>query len=284
MKIKSAQLSPDAALRRRGSVYTIMRNGELHLATWPKKPSKPQSYAQAWYRAQFGKAAKLASTPWRLDYITATYMTKTFINPPRDLLTQAALGNLYEFVNPDGSVWPRDPHEPIPQEDEPGIGGNGDDEMIDWAGQPWITSATTGQGNAAGICWTPTVAMTVKGSRAMINQTVGQKYVMSLVKLKTSGLITDVLSESVKYGLATGVYALDFAVEGELDANTRYALVMCAPERAVGAATLLRYSSAGQLPLPTSYFSSVYKNVNVITTGVTLSYDTSTPFTVAVKT
>jgi len=283
MKIKSAQLSPDAPLRRRGVAYSIMRNGELHLATWPKKPTKPQSYAQYWYRKQFGLAAKLASTPWRLDYITATYMTKGHINPPRDLLTQAALGNLYEFVNPDGSIWPRDPHAPEPQGGEPGTPNNGDDDMIDWAGSPWQTSATSGQGNAAGICWVPTVAMAVKGSRAMINQTIGQQYVMSLVELETSGLVKRIISESSKYGLATGVRALDFDTTGDLDANAQYALIMCTPERAAGAASLLRYSSTGQLPIPTSFFASVYKNVNVITTDVTMNYDASAPFTVAVK-
>lgn len=283
MKVKSGQLSPDAPLRRRGVVYSRCHKGELQLVSWPKKPTKPQSYAQYWYRKQFGLAAKLASTPWRLDYITATYMTKDHINPPRDLLTQAALGNLYEFVNPDGSIWPRDPHAPEPQGGEPGTADTGDDDMIDWAGTPWQTIATSGQGNAAGICWVPTVAMTVKGSRAMINQTIGQQYVMSLVELETSGLVKRIISESSKYGLATGVYALDFDTTGDLDANGRYALIMCAPGRAAGAASLLRYSATGQLPIPTSFFASVYKNVNVITTAVTMSYDTSAPFTVAVK-
>ena len=284
MKIKSGQLSPDAALRRRGVAYTIMRNGELHLATWPKKPTKPQSYAQKWYRAQFGAAAKLASTPWRLDYITATYMAKPFINPPRDLLTQAALGNLYEFVNPDGSVWPRDPHKPIPQEDEPGTGGNGDDEMIEWAGQPWATSKTVVQGNAAGIVWTPTVAMTLKGCRAMIDQTVGQQYDMYFCEMTAPATVKKVISKSTKYGLATGTRVLDFDADGNLDANSTYALIMCIPSKTVNHSSLLRQSSAGQLPLPTSFFASVYKEINAISAGDVLWYDKSFPFTVAVKT
>lgn len=283
MKIDGASLSPDALKSVRGQYYWRVTNGKLIMQKWPSKgPSVPNKTVN-WYRKQFGLASSMASNPCDLDYITASNLAKPLINPPRDLLTAAALGTLYTITNPDGSVWPVASHAPPWVQEVPDNPLQQEDEMIEWCGSPWSATVTGTQGNAAGLAFAPLDDLSISAIRAMVTQTTGIVITMTIVtmtddaKVKTIEISVDMACR------ATGNYAMEWPVNFKFLANTKYGIIFTCASRANNAATLLRFASTQPFLFPISYFVTIYKAVKVITINDAYTTSTGWPWAIGLK-
>lgn len=117
-KIKISPDEPDALQRSpKGFVIRETRWGNI-AQKWPRKRPKASTPQQQYLRDQFGLAGRMAANPTYLDLETARYLSQDMENPPRDLLTAAMYGKLYQLENPDGTIWPVADHsyppEPLP--------------------------------------------------------------------------------------------------------------------------------------------------------------------------
>lgn len=103
-KVDLGPVAPRALPSVRGAFYIRDTRWGPRAQAWPK-PRKNWSLLQKQYRTRFAFAARMAATPYPLDYQTAVEMAKGTEQVPRDILTMAALGQYYEIVGPDGIPW-----------------------------------------------------------------------------------------------------------------------------------------------------------------------------------
>lgn len=283
MKIDGASLSPDTLKSVRGQYYWRVTNGKLIMQKWPSKvPSVPNKTVN-WYRKQFGLASSMASNPCDLDYITASNLAKPLINPPRDLLTAAALGTLYTITNPDGSVWPVASHAPPWVHEVPDNPLQQEDDMLEWSGSPWGTSTTGSQGNAAGLAFVPISDVTIKAIRAMVTQTFRTIMSMYVVKMSDTYSVSEILYSADITCAATGNFAMEFPCAMTFSAGVKYAIIFACHARANNAASLLRLSAASPFSFPISFFANVYKQSNVVAVGDVYMAPTGGPWCIGLK-
>lgn len=104
MKIKPANLDPGGITSLRGLVVFRSTRWGVIAQKWPKKRwhDPPWRKYQQW---EFKSAAKIASAPNQWDAATAIVMAKGTDNVPRDFLTAAAMGTLFDIQFADGSTF-----------------------------------------------------------------------------------------------------------------------------------------------------------------------------------
>ena len=105
MKITLGNLQPDALPRSKGIYLTRSYRGGAVVQKWPTKQKKPFTDAQRCWQIRFAFAARMASSPYFVEYETALFLSKGTMQVPRDLLTAAALGRQYTIEWPFGGEW-----------------------------------------------------------------------------------------------------------------------------------------------------------------------------------
>jgi hypothetical protein len=152
------------------------------------KPYKRPAISIEW-NTRFGIAARMASNAISIELASAIGLSKGTTQVPRDLLTMAATGRLWQIEMPDGSILGHveGPTVPVPQPI------TGDLRMWEWF--QWSnmrsTAYPTGNYPSRGMQIIPKTDNTIKGIRANINGVAGAQYVAFTATLKTPTTINE---------------------------------------------------------------------------------------------
>lgn len=95
-------MPPALARNLRGRLVIRQTPHGLVGLSWPRKSRNPPTPAAIWWRATFGTAAQMSARPNPFDQAFAEAWAPNSRYVPRDFLTQAALGLLFEFTGPVG--------------------------------------------------------------------------------------------------------------------------------------------------------------------------------------
>lgn len=88
----------------RGRIIVQNWRGLTVAKAWPRPRGPSSKPSENWWRGTFGTAAQMASQPFHLDQDFAVSWTKGTKFRPEDLLISAALGKLFEIVDPTGTI------------------------------------------------------------------------------------------------------------------------------------------------------------------------------------
>lgn len=104
-KVKLGNLAPGAMISQNNSVFL---RDTPHGPVLQKKP-RPKGRASTPYdfyrQVEFGIAARMAATPFVLDFETAKFWAKGTQQVWRDVLVMLAFGTYMQFEGPDGKQW-----------------------------------------------------------------------------------------------------------------------------------------------------------------------------------
>lgn len=221
MKFDSAQLTPDAlALYRRSIMIRATKHGVVG-QSYPRAPRKEGSLLQKQYRTRFGLAARMASNPEPLQYLTAVELAKGTEQVPRDILTMAALGNYYIIVNPDGSEWGHVEGpvfvNPVPDVEE--------EAMFIWplGDSAYGISDSTSPFAAKGYSTTFNEDFALSEMAAIVTKNGNDTLMASCAEVDAFNNLQNVTNSEILDNGIGGHQFVSFPIEKQLKANVRYA-------------------------------------------------------------
>jgi len=204
--------------RSAGVIYSFSRRGEYIVSKWPRKRGPTTNRTQLFLARQFGLASKMASVPLDIDYQTAVNITKGYTNPPRDVLTAAAYGRLYDLQSEDGTIWSYHSHLPDPIEKL-----EFQEEDMAWtystiAGFSSTTTTSNTAANTKGNLFNLPIDVRIAGVRARLNPVAGHTYTCTVALLSAGYAITSILQQTSITPAAGGdgifQWAMDVSVTG----------------------------------------------------------------------
>lgn len=217
MKIDLGPIQPDALPRIKGGFYLRATRYGLRAQKWPRPGSASKLLAQQQHRTRFGFAARMASNPEPISYQTAVHLSQGTEQVPRDLLTSAAMGRLYEIYFPSGEQWRH----------LPGSLANRRPEIKTMSWQwslwdaAWSPTMNTNASATKGITVTPTWSDHFYGIRAILTTVSSATYKATHGTIDASGVITAISSSPTQVATSAALQCLDFALGGDLVANQR---------------------------------------------------------------
>ena len=218
MKVDLGPVQPDSLPQMRGSFYVREFRGRTIAQAWPKKRTKPYSKAEIDHQRRFGFAAKMAATPYPVDYQTAVEFAKGTEQVPRDILTTAALGRYFTFSGPDGQEWTHVEGSTVNQTTQ-------EDEFVyQWSqwDDAWSGTIDTAGYAFKGTTLTPRIELNVREVTLNFDLDLNAEYMFVMGTRDGSSNIESIQRSSLVAATAQGRQNIVFPFEINLKANQEY--------------------------------------------------------------
>lgn len=225
MKRKPGDLEPSLNLHMPGVVYTrTTKWGEVTQA-WPRKRPPPMDQRSVIRRKNFGLAAIMAANPMDLDYYFAQARARGTTMVPRDILTLAALGQLFELHGPWPIQWKYLPIDAPPPPPPPPIGG---ETMWEWSlwDAAWNSVMNTTAFATKGTWFISRTNAVVTGVRFIWNHVAAGEYRLAVYELDATAHITAIVISGDYEATTNGLNVGEITGTGEIEAGRRYAIAL----------------------------------------------------------
>jgi len=218
-----ANLAPDTMPRIRGVILTQPWRGLWVVRSWPKKRGKPKDWTTRFLSQQFAYAGRMAANPEPKSYATAVFLSQGSHWVPRDILTLAAYGKLYEIVFEDGTTSTQADHgAPAPPGPKP--------MANQWLYSNYATPYTAANSTTAfafkGSAFIPSQPMTILMTQAVITPVIGGFYRMIICRLNGANVIQEIATSAAIVAADTLERLYEFDLGFTLTAGERYALMI----------------------------------------------------------
>lgn len=236
-RITRQQANLGGPVRRRGDYYVSRGPNGLIVKKWPRYRGKGRTPAQVYKEAEFGLAARWASSPDGQFLDQAIAAARGVNNVPRDFLTASAFGTHTRFFFEDGTEWTRYRDVTINAQlvldqvtDEPGemmyrspdgwvgvLAGSAGQYLTIVNGVP--TFATVGAPGAAIPMFRPPDGVTPgAGSNVAVNSLTGSFHVFKAATIVT-GIAVFANAAAATCRLTPGLWVTDIGVSNTMVAS-----------------------------------------------------------------
>lgn len=222
MKVDLGNLDPSAFPSARGAFYVRNTKWGPRAQAWPKPGRHGKTSLQQQFRTRFGFAAKMAATPYPVEYDTAAFLSQGTEQVPRDLLTQAALGRFYEIVWPDGTVWDNLTGPLVYTRPERA------DSVWEWAqwDAAWNTTFDTGAFACKGNYFRPSFNDPIYSVRVIFNAVAGAIYKVSHGWANAANVIQQITHSGPQLPNGGGMQLMQFDFNSTLRATEKNFLLL----------------------------------------------------------